>query len=299
MTALKNELQFRQGYFSDRVAFTALADLLQDVFDIDILALDRFGGPNLTAMPFGYFDAQGRCVANFSAFSMPLMVEGRLVDAVGYQSGAVRPEYRGQGLYRDLMRRAFAWSDEQGFELGLLLTDKPKLYQSYGFQAVDQSIFTGAAPKPGGAGAPPVRLSMDEVEQISLLQAKLASRTPVSSVFAVASEAKTFLLNACFDPSINLSYLPDLDAIAAWRVDEAGVLHLLDIVADEMPSLDEIVGGLGIVADCIVVHFPPDRLGWSGYAVGPAGWPCDLMLRAPAFTALPAGFVALSPMAEF
>jgi GNAT superfamily N-acetyltransferase len=59
---------------------------------------------------------------------MPLVVNGRVVRAAGYQSGAVRPDYRGQGLYRTLMKRAFDWAERGGFEAGILLTDKPGLY---------------------------------------------------------------------------------------------------------------------------------------------------------------------------
>lgn len=122
-----SQLTFRQDYFGDPAAFAGLVALLHETFGIDVSLQDRFGGPDPTSMPFAYFDESGICVANLSAFSMPMMVDGRLVKAAGFQSGAVRPQWRGQGLYRDLMRRAFSWCDAQGFELGLLLTDKPAL----------------------------------------------------------------------------------------------------------------------------------------------------------------------------
>lgn len=99
-------LIFRQDYFADLAAFAALVDLLHDTFSIDIGLQSQLSGPDPSSMPFGYFDADGRCVANFSVFSMPLMFNGRVVKAAGYQSGAVRPEWRGRGLYRDLMRRS-------------------------------------------------------------------------------------------------------------------------------------------------------------------------------------------------
>ena len=79
------DLEFRADYVADPCAFAALADLLQDTFDIDIRVIDRFGGPDPTSMPSGYFDAAGRCVANFSAFSLPLVIDGKLRRAAGYQ----------------------------------------------------------------------------------------------------------------------------------------------------------------------------------------------------------------------
>ena len=71
-TPNSERLILRQDYFSDPAAWSALVDLLQDTFSIDIGLQDQFGGPDPTSMPFGYFDETGRCVANFSAFSMPL-----------------------------------------------------------------------------------------------------------------------------------------------------------------------------------------------------------------------------------
>ena len=76
-------LELRSDYFGDPASFRALVDLLRDTFDIDVGEVERFGGQEQGSMPFGYFDAEGRCVANFSAFSMPLVIGGRPVRAVG------------------------------------------------------------------------------------------------------------------------------------------------------------------------------------------------------------------------
>jgi predicted N-acetyltransferase YhbS len=289
-------LELRTGYFADRPSFLALADLLQDIFDIDIALLDRFGGPDLTAMPFGYFDAAGRCVANFSAFSMPLVVDGRPVRAVGYQSGAVRPEYRGQGLYRDLMQRAFGWADAQGFEAHLLLTDKPDLYRSYGFEVAPQHLFRGDGPVPAGkADARP--LSLGDDEDLALVTRLLEARCEVSQRFAVRRATKTFLLNGCFDPDMRLSHLAGPDAIVAWKQDGA-ILRILDVVAGAMPSLSDVVGGLGSKAATVEVMFSPDKLDWQGEPIPYRGY-CDLMVRAGAADPVPGLAFMLAPSMDF
>lgn len=291
-----DRLVLRTGYFGDRSAFRALADLLRDTFGIDITLLDRFGGPDLTAMPFGWFDPDGRCVANFSAFSMPLVVDGREIRAVGYQSGAVRPDYRGLGLYRDLMRRAFDWSDAEGFEAGILLTDKPDLYRPFGFETVPQHAFH--ATMPAARGMPDTRwLNLDDAGDLALATRLLVERDDLSAVFSARRQTKTFLLNACFDPEIRLSYLPGLTALAAWKLEE-GVLQLLDVAAGRMPGLGAIVSALGIEASKIQVLFPPDRLGWTG-APRPFQGSCDLMIRSAGVPLAPSAPFMLSPMADF
>jgi GNAT superfamily N-acetyltransferase len=289
-------LGLRTGYFGDAGAFQALADLLRDTFDIDVGAVDRFGGQDPTSMPSGYFDADGQCVANFSAFSMPLVIGGEPVRAVGYQSGAVRPQYRGRGLYRDLMQRTFNWADAQGFECGILLTDKPGLYEPHGFRTVAQHFFRGEAPA-ATLGNGCRRLSIDTADDVEVMRAILARRSPASDRFAVAGHGLSFLLNCCFDPDIRLSHMADHDAVVAWKLDGAR-LKLLDVVAEDIPDLARIVAELGVDANTVEVYFPPDKLGWHGAPIAYQG-SCALMVAGDASGLARIGAFMLSPMADF
>lgn len=295
MTARLGQPAFRQDYFGDPAAWSALVALLQDTFDIDVSIQDRFGGPDPTSMPFGYFDADGTCIANFSAFSMPVMIEGRPVKAAGFQSGAVRPQWRGRGLYRDLMNRAFAWCDAQGFELGLLLTDKPALYERYGFRVVPQHKFVDGLP-PIQPSTPARRLSLENAADIDLLKRLLISRVTVSERFAVVSQAEMFLLNGFFDTDVRLDHLDAFDAVTAWKEDGRTV-QLLDVVGRTIPSLGDILAALGVTPGRVEVCFPPDKLGWQGMPEVHASG-TSLMIRGlPAESLVDP--VMLSPMAEF
>ena len=289
-------LTLRQGYFEDPKAFRALADLLQDVFDIDIGLQNRFGGPDPTSMPFGYFDGTGRCVANFSVFTMPLVIEGRFVKAAGFQSGAVRPAFRGQGLYRDLMQRAFAWADKQGFEAGALLTDKPQLYHDCGFRVVPQFSFSGDVTQTVPAQTEAREIDLEDMDDVALVLRILADREPVSHQLSVVRQSEMFLLNAALNPEIRLSSLPGFDAILAWKL-SGGTLQMLDIAARQIPSMSEIRGALGVPHDHIEVCFPTDRLEWSGDA-RPYDGSCALMVGGLQLSDIPTPSM-LSPMADF
>jgi predicted N-acetyltransferase YhbS len=293
---MPERLSLRQGYFADPKAFQALADLLHDVFGIDITLQNRLGGPDPSSMPFGYFDEAGRCIANFSAFAMPLVIEGRVVKAAGFQSGAVRPDYRGRGLYRDLMQRAFAWADAEGFEAGILLTDKPELYRAFGFQVLPQFRFCGHTPQSSSREVHSRDLDLANADDIKLVSHILAHRQPVSAVFAVQRQSEMFLLNALFDPEIRLSYLHALDAVIAWKMD-GDTVQMLDIAARQIPLLADICSALGVPVERIEVLFPTDRLGWSGDARPYAG-SCALMVRGLQPSAIPTPAM-LSPMADF
>jgi predicted N-acetyltransferase YhbS len=288
-------LTLRQDYFDDPSAWNALVDLLQDTFSIDVSILDQFDGPDRTSMPFGYFDADGRCVANFTAFSMPMIINGRVVKAAGYQSGAVGPEWRKRGLYRDLMQRAFAHTVTEGYELDLLLTDKPALYERYGFRILPQHIFVAQTPTLQKSDLSARQLSLDAPDDLRLIKTLLQDRQPASAQFAVVRQMEMFLLNASFNSAIRLTALGD-DTVVAWTFDGA-TFWLLDIVGTAIPSLATIVSALDIEPERIEICFSPDRLDcevslepYDGYTM--------LMVRGKAAADI-VGPLMLSPMAEF
>jgi GNAT superfamily N-acetyltransferase len=290
-------LTFKQNYFAHPADFQGLVDLLHDIFGIDIGLQSRFGGPDPSSMPFGYFDDAGRCVANFSAFSMPLLINGEMIRATGYQSGAVRPEFRGRGLYKDLMQKAFAWAHASGSDVGLLLTDKQSLYEKFGFQVLPQHIFCGPAPDIQPIKGEVRQLNLQTLADVAIIERFLDNRQPVSNHFSIVRQKEMFLLNAQFDPSITLSLIPKLNAIIAWKPSQNAGLMLLDIVAPAMPPLSAILSYLNVPVKRVEVCFPTDLLGWAGQPVAYEGT-CSLMVSGIAHGTLTQP-IMLSPMAEF
>ncbi|MDC7742716.1 GNAT family N-acetyltransferase [Rhizobium binxianense] len=290
-------LTFRQDYFGDPDGWAALVRLLQDIFAIDIGPLQQLGGPDPTSMPFGWFDGEGELAANISAFALPFVINGRIVHAAGLQSGAVRPPWRGRGLYRDVTVKALNWCERQSFEAVILYTDKPSLYEPYGFRAIPLHRYAGAPPAPSTPAVPARLLAPAKEDDLVLLQSLLKGRSPVSTSLAVTVNAAMFLINTQLDPDIRVSFLEDRQAAIAWKMDEAGRFSLLDVVAAEMPSLAAILAGLASAPASIEVLFRPDKLGWVGVPQ-PLESGTRLMLRGlgdatPNFPAM------LSPMADF
>lgn len=289
-------LIFRSNYFGDPAAWRAVADLLDDTFGIDVTGLDRFGGPDPTCTAFAWFDDAGACVANISAFALPLTIDGVFVRAAGLQSGAVRPSHRGQGLYRDLVEAALNHCDAGGFEAVALLTETPTLYERYGFRVLKQHRFSGAAPMGGRAGSVR-RLSLENEGDVALLCRLLDDRRPVSDRFAPLRQREMFLFNASLMPDLRLDVIEDETILIAWQTGEDGRFDLLDVVGAGIPGLADILASLGATPGRVLVHFAPDLLGWHGEAVAETG-DMVLMLRSARDLA-PAKPFALSPMAEF
>lgn len=289
-------LTFRQDYFSNPAAWASLVSLLDDTFGIDIDPLRELGGPDPTSMPFGWFTDGGVLAANLSAFAMPVVLNGRLINAAGLQSGAVRPLWRGRGLYRDVTQKALEWCAAQGFEAVILYTDKPALYEPYGFRSLPLHKYVGPPPTPSGV-AGSRQIDPWNAEDLIQLRDLLESRQPVSETLAVAGSAAMFLINTQFDPDIRLSYLQESGAVIAWKMAASGHFILVDIVAGEIPTLAAILTGLGMEVTTVETLFCPDRLGWSGEAM-PYESGTRLMVRG--LEGMNLGHPAmLSPMADF
>ncbi|WP_246735612.1 GNAT family N-acetyltransferase [Agrobacterium sp. a22-2] len=295
MPADRAGLNFRQDYFDDPAGWAAIKSLLYDIFSVDLDPLDSVGGYDRTSFPSAFFDESGRCIANLSGFAMPLIIDGRPVKAAGWQSGAVRPDYRGLGLFRALIRHTLQRGEEQGFEAVVLYTDKPGLYAPHGFRTVRQFSFRGDAPRPIGGQKPARRLTIES--DLGLLQRLLAKRTPVSQRLAVTGQAEMFLLNCHLVEDVSLSLMPDEKTVVAWRMTDGGAFQLLDVVGEQVPCLAEILGALDLTPASVETFIPPDRLAFDGEPVGDDG-PLVLMMRC-ADDLLPTEPCCLSPLAEF
>ncbi|MBA1157349.1 GNAT family N-acetyltransferase [Microvirga mediterraneensis] len=254
-----NPLVFRSDYAHSREGLSELTRLIYDVFEVDVSPLDRLGhDPSVVA--FGWW-LGGQLVANVSLYERRLWLLGEQVQAFGVQSVAVRPEWRGKGLFRDLMRRALSYADARA-DLVILGTGTPDLYTPFGFRQILETTFSASlAPKPA---KPAYRLlTLAEDRDVALLKDLFARRSPTSQVASACDHPALFMLMAVTAPEMELIHLSDLDAVVAVEGRQETSMTLLDIVAPSIPSLDAIVSALGYAGERIEVHLTPDRLSWT------------------------------------
>lgn len=251
-------LDFRSDYAQTDEGLSELKRLIFDVFGIDVSPLDRMGhDPSIVA--FGWWLGD-ELVANVSLYERRLRLAGEEVPALGIQSVAVRPEFRGRGLFRDLMGRALRFADAR-VGLVILVTGTPDLYRPFGFRQLTETIFSaGCVPQPAQPRYRP--LSLDQATDVTFLKNIFSHRAPTSLVASACDHPALFMLKAFETPEIELLHLPDLDAVVAVRGRNEQAMTLLDIVAPSIPSLQDIVSALGYAGGRINVHLTPDRLSW-------------------------------------
>jgi predicted N-acetyltransferase YhbS len=179
-------LDFRSNYASSEEGLSELKRLIYDVFAIDVSPLNRMGhDPSIVS--FGWW-LDDELVANVSLYERRLWLAGEHVQALGVQSVAVRPEFRGRGLFADLMRRALSFADAN-VDLVILATGTPSLYTPYGFRQVTETTF--------GAGLaqrtrPRSRLlSLDQDTDVAFLRDIFSHRTPTSLVASACDHPRS------------------------------------------------------------------------------------------------------------
>lgn len=251
--------------------------LLRDTFDVDVSPLQELNLWDPTYRAFSYLDVDGRCVANVATFSLKLVVNGRRVNAMGIQSVATRPAWRGRGLSHDLLRRALLWCDANA-PLAYLMTSIPGFYEPLGFRTLPQSKYVGEIPSALPSPRRGRKLQFGSREDRELLVRVLRRRTPVSARFAVDGSQGAFALNLLDQAELASWYLPHHEAVVVTAEQPNGTLCIIDVAAPKMPNLREVLAGLGAVPTRLEVHFPPDQLGWTGVAV-PAETETMLMVR--------------------
>ncbi len=269
-------LTFRDG-LSSPAERRALHLLLLDVFGLDVSPIEEFGLADPTYRAFCYLDRTGCIVANAATFTLPLIIGGKPVNAMGIQSVATRPEWRRRGLSHDLLQRALQWCDTNA-RLTFLMTSIPRFYEAMGFRAVPQFAYVGSAPAASPHASSCRRLDLYADEDRRLLLRVLRHRVPVSARFAVDGSPGSIVLNLLDRTELSAWYIEPRQAVVVTAERSDGVLCIVDVAASDMPALEDLVAAFGGQPKQVEVHFPPDRLAWHGTAV-PAQSSTVLMVR--------------------
>lgn len=253
-----HNLRFRSDYAHSRDGLRELGSLIRDVFEVDISSLDRLGhDPSIVA--FGWWEGD-HLVANVSLYERRLWLSDQHVIAFGVQSVATRPEWRGKGLFSDLMERALRYADQRS-EMVILATGTPDLYRRFGFRQIEEVRFSSKLP-PRVSATAYRELSLDSDDDLALLKHAFVNRAPTSLLASACDHPALFMLKAKLTPEIRLLHISELNAVIAIRQD-ASSLAILDIVAPTIPSVDQIISAVGFGGRRVEVHLTPDRLSWQ------------------------------------
>ncbi|WP_437969529.1 GNAT family N-acetyltransferase [Sorangium sp. So ce260] len=204
--------------------------------------------------------AEGGPVSQVSVMRFAMVLDGTPTDVGCLHAVCTHPAHRRRGHHASAMRAALAFCDER-YPAELLCTAQPELYEPFGFRLVDEhKVVAGVAPRLDRQPMRPFRLT-NEADR-AIFQRLASRRAPVSTRLGVTGPAAVFVVNEMDRP---LFYAEDLDAIASLEI-AGDALCLYDVVAAELPPLDEILRRLPAQVRRVELFACPDALGMTGTA---------------------------------
>lgn len=203
--------------------------------------------------PFAWFE-DGRALAHVGVIEHPVRLLGEDQVVAGIHAVCVDPTARGSGLARRCMEAAVSWIDERGMP-AKLSTGIPSFYSSWGFSVVPTHRFV--SDRVGGGG----RARPAQISDAARLHALLETRTPTSDVYATREHGWLPIINLALQRRLPAAMfvVPGRDFLIVAR-QQGDVLHLEDVIAPELPELDEVLAAVPFEFRRTVYHFTPDRL---------------------------------------
>ena len=168
-------------------------------------------------------------------------MNGERINAAGIQSVMTHPNFRRQGLMKQLMSKMLEEIDKK-CECTLLFTEKPELYTSYGFKVVQEYLMTIPYDKKNNNDSLLRELDYYMEEDRKLIHETIDSSQRLSNTFSTLNFHPSFYLNM-YNSEWNekLYYSEKLDALIVYEVDNEK-LKLYGVFAPVIPVLDEICG---------------------------------------------------------
>ncbi|KGX83711.1 GNAT family N-acetyltransferase [Pontibacillus marinus] len=253
-------LSFHINYGENQSRREQLYPLFDTVFNIPVEAFRDFHSKGFwdeSYRPFTYFEEE-KAVANVSLFHMEFLINGEKLGATGIQSVITHPDYRGKGLMKSLFREALAFIDQQGGP-AFLMTSSPELYTPFGFESLEEYYFVRSYGHKPGSATQLQKVDIFNEEELATFRSMWEKRAPLSKEFMPLRYQSSFFLNM-YNPNLHelLYYCDSLDAYLVYDIED-GTLELFDIIADQIPDLEDICRAIPEPFENIALYFNPDQ----------------------------------------
>lgn len=253
----------------------------------NILRCEKLGYPWISR-PFQKLE-KGKALAHVGLLDIPLYVNGSSYPTVALHAICTQASHRSQGLAMQLILEALQYAKER-YECVILFTEIPKLYEKLLFRYVQEYRFHMSCRQPKGAQT--LRSVISPADDPLFLRL-FCDRDPVSRNLWIEDKGLIGSFNALFSTYPiywSLYYSAAFDGFISYQLRDK-TLHLFDIVAKKLPSLDLILDHLPAEIEEIYFYFSPDRftddvisepfLYDNGYLMVYGNWPQEKPFMIP------------------
>lgn len=257
-------LTLQTEYWDDPEAKAAFQEFIREIHGLDFSAWDEAGYWDHRYTPFSYFEGD-RVIASMCTYLLDAVIEGENAKIVQISGVGTDPEYRRQGLNRELTEIGLAWAARNDPVGVFLFSDAGAIpfYAAGGFEAIEEYVEFLPRNSAGRGASPPsglVSLDPAQKKDRERIYGFAQRRAPLSRRFSVMNP-KLVMFHCIYQLPHAIVEIPELDCIVlADRQD--GVLRIYDLLAEQIPSWDRLAPILLAESDReIEFHFYTDRLG--------------------------------------
>jgi len=252
-------LSLRTEYWDDLAARGAFKEFLITIHGLDLLEWETAGYWDYAYTPFSFFDGE-QVVSSVCVYSLEAVIDGAPARVAQISGVGTLPNWRRQGLNRELTERALEWARDAHQTVFLFAdTDAIPFYTACGFTPIDEFVeFVEARPVAMKGGA--VKLDPGNKEHRQRIYKYAERRAPVSEKFSVLNP-KLFAFHCLHSLKDRVYEIPALECLVCYeRAD--GRLKIFDIVSEVPPAFEQIYPYIACDGDREVeFHFHTDKLG--------------------------------------
>ncbi len=255
------KIEYRSDYFDDPDAKASFERCAKRIFGLDFSRWKARGLWDDQYKAFSAFDG-GECVASICVYPSEMRVGGSEKKGAQLLTVGTLPEYRSQGIQREIWRRVHAWI-QQRCDFAFLFTDESAagFYERLGLRRQPEHYDVVSCPQL--ARGDDVRFKKLDLEQdgdYAIVKRLAGEREMVSDRLGFFNPNLLLFMFLYFYQSWSY-YLEDIDTVIVAQ-EMGDRLRIHDIVAKKMPKLSDIESFL---AQCekkgIEFLFCTDRLG--------------------------------------
>lgn len=255
-------MEFKSHYWDSLTDKAAFISFVKQIHNLDLTLWDEAGFWDDDFVPFTFFEA-GSVISNTCLYLHDAVIQGKRARMLQISTVGTHPDFRRQGLNRDLTQKALVWAE--GNYTGLFLfadEDAIPYYLKCDFKPLKEYLHrVTARPRMKRMGIRQLNPGLDK--DLLLIYAYAQSRAPVSDIFALMSP-RLFMFHALYTLRSNIYEIPDLQCLVLMKR-ENGTLHIYDIVGNVMPAFHNVYPYIADEDDSsIVFHVPTDKLQLAG-----------------------------------
>ncbi|EAC7692763.1 GNAT family N-acetyltransferase [Listeria monocytogenes] len=233
--------------------------LAESTFDINFEEWFRSGFWNDKYVCYSYID-NNEVISNVSINKMNLIYQGENYSALQIGTVMTHPNYRGQGLAKNLLNHVIAKYEDQYDFLYLFANDTVlDFYPKFGFERIEESSFTVDACNLKKKASKLKKLNPDNKTDFQLISRIVSKRAPPSNILDVKESEDLLMFYVLIALKNELYYLEELDVIVLME-QEGTDLYVLDILSTKKLDVVEVLSYLSTKKiETIHLLFTPEK----------------------------------------